>query len=39
MKVEGALFVMSAHIVFRIKVVRGGGQGSGKPCGKKKQQS
>jgi len=38
-KVEGALFVTRIHIVFRIKMARGGGRGTGKPCGKKKQQS
>jgi len=30
---------MHAHIVFRIKMARGSGQGTGKPRGKKKQQS
>jgi len=37
-KVEGALFVTRARIVFRVKIVRGSGQGTGKPRGKKKQQ-
>jgi len=39
MKVEGVLFVMCARIVFHIKMACGGGQGTGKPCAKKKQQS
>jgi len=38
MKVEGMLFVTCACIVFRIKMAHGG-QGTGKPCGKKEQQS
>jgi len=38
-KVEDALFVMHTHIIFRIKMARGSGQGTGKPCDKKKQQS
>jgi len=38
-KVEGALFVMHTCIVFCIKMACGGGRGTGKPCGKKKQQS
>ena len=39
MKVEGALFVTRTHIVFRVKMARGSGRGTGKPHGKKKQQS
>ena len=39
MKVEGALFVTRARIVFRVKMARGGGRGTGKPRDKKKQQS
>jgi len=30
---------MRARIVFRVKMARGSGQGTGKPRGKKKQQS
>jgi len=38
-KVEGTLFVMHICIVFRIKMARDGGRGTGKPHSKKKQQS
>jgi len=38
-KVEGALLVTRARIVFRVKIARGGGRGTGKPRDKKKQQS
>jgi len=39
MKVEDVLFVTHACIVFRVKMVHGSGRGTGKPRGKKKQQS
>jgi len=39
MKVEGVLFVMHACIIFCVKMAHGGGRVTGKPRGKKKQQS
>jgi len=38
-KVEGTLFFMHTRIVFHVKMAHGGGRGTGKPHGKKKQQS